>query len=236
MKCSILPLTLLASLTAVSARTSIDKRTASTTLPAAMSDVLAAARTLDHVVGAYAGGEAEDVECAINTVVVVLRHTTRLAHGLPAGPMGAEDAAAFGASCESLGRAGEDLVASFAGKIPAFNEARICNSVTTHVTDLDDGVAALYKAVGPKLPAGSEAAAAQGQKPFGALKSSMGECSACGVLDDAPDSGVPLGSNGTYTAGAYPGPVGTNGGASTTAAAVSCGAVFVAAGVLAFFM
>ncbi|KAK8095009.1 hypothetical protein PG997_001694 [Apiospora hydei] len=221
MKCSILPLALLASLRAVSARTSIDKRTTSTTLPAAMSDVLAAARTLDHVVGAYAGGEAEDVECAINTAVVVLRHATQLANDLPAGPMGAEDAAAFKASSESLAHAGEGLVSCFAAKIPAFNEARICNSVTTHVTDLDDGVTALYKAVGSKLPAGSEAMVADTHKPFGDLKDSMGDCSACGLLDDAPRLRP------------FPGPVGTNG---ASAATVSCGAMFVAAGVVAFFM
>ncbi|KAK8038534.1 hypothetical protein PG993_006945 [Apiospora rasikravindrae] len=224
---SILPVTLLAGLGA--ARSSIDKRTASTTLPGAMSDVVSAARTLDHVVGGYGGGEAEDVECAINTAVVVLRHATALCHGLPSGPLSAEDAAAFQASSASLGRAGRGLVSSFADKIPAFNEARICNSVTTHVTDLDDGVAALYKA----------SAVANTTKPFGELKDSMGECNACGVLDDAlndaPYSGVPIGlpgPNGTTGAGNYyPGPVGTNGAA---AAGVSCGAVFVAA-VAAFF-
>ncbi|KAK8087443.1 hypothetical protein PG994_002417 [Apiospora phragmitis] len=139
MKYSIIPLVTL--LAGYAAARSLGKR-GSNTLHGAMSDVLDATRTLDHVVGGYDGGEAEDIECAINTAVVVLRQAIDLSNGL-AAPLTSDDAQSFQASAESLGHAGDTLVKSFGDKIPIFNEARICNSITAHVTDLGEWLPSL---------------------------------------------------------------------------------------------
>ncbi|KAK7921701.1 hypothetical protein PG985_009723 [Apiospora marii] len=187
-------------------------------LHVAMADVIDATNTLDHVVSAYSGGEAEEVDCAVNTAVTVLRHATEVANTL-AAPMSEEEAEDWKASTVKLCDVGDSLVKTFDAKVEAFNDARICNSVNTHVTDLDDQVTALIKAVGNKLPEGSDAAFPQKTKTyFSRIKDGMDEhCNACGVLDDAPYSGVPLNgssSTGTTGAGIYPGPIITNGAAA----------------------
>lgn len=134
-------ITLLAGLTAARG---IEKRgSSSTTLHGAISDVIDATNTLDHVVAAYSGGEAEEVDCAVNTAVTVLRHATTVANGM-AAPMSDKDAEDWKASTVKLCDVGDSLVKTFDGKIDAFNDARICNSITTHVTDL--GEQALFHA------------------------------------------------------------------------------------------
>ena len=107
----------------------------SKTLDGAMSDVLDTAQTLDHVVGVYSGGAAEDIECAVSTAVVVVRQTSDFVNGL-AAPLTPEEVQLLQVSIESFDRTGESLVKSFAKKIRIFNEARICNSITTDVLDL----------------------------------------------------------------------------------------------------
>ncbi|KAK8026297.1 hypothetical protein PG990_004120 [Apiospora arundinis] len=179
-----------------------DSGHSSATLQGSMTDAIDAARKLDHVVGGYHGGDAEDVECAINTAV---------------------DAQSF----EALGQVGGNLVNTFGNKIPVFNDGRICNSITTHVTDLDDQVSALIKAVGSNMATGHEATASKTQSTFTELKDSMDTCNACGVIGDDSHTGAPLGGpNGTFGAGKYPGPINSNGAAAVS---VSCGAMLLGA-------
>lgn len=99
----------------------------------------------------------------------------------------------------------------------------------------DDQVIALIKAVGSKLPAGSDAAFPNKSKTyFTTIKEGMDRCTSCGVLNDVPYSGVPLGngSSTTHGAGTYPGPVGISGAATVGA---SCGGAILAIGLVAFF-
>ncbi|KAK7976965.1 hypothetical protein PG988_004455 [Apiospora saccharicola] len=230
--------TLLAAAGMASARSIVEKRGASTTLHGCMADVLDATNTLDHVVSGYSGGEAEEVDCAVSTAVTVLRHATDVASNMSA-PMSDKDAEDWKASTVKLCVVGDSLVETFDGKIDAFNDARICNTVTTHVTDLDNQVTALIKAVGSKLPPGSDAAfPAKTKTYFRQIKDDMGErCNACGVLNDAPYSGVPLGpGNGTTRgAGVYPGPPINSSGASS-AFGVSCGGAMVVMALVAFLV
>ncbi|KAK6858682.1 hypothetical protein PG995_005246 [Apiospora arundinis] len=135
MKCCFIRLTALFLGWAAAGSSGSIKRRSSSSLDGAMSDVLGAAQTLDHVVGMYSGGDAEDIECAINTAVVVLRQVSNFVNGLVAH-LTSEEVQLLQVSIESLDRAGERLVKSFAEKIPIFNEARICNSITTDVLDL----------------------------------------------------------------------------------------------------
>ncbi|KAK6857507.1 hypothetical protein PG995_006334 [Apiospora arundinis] len=134
MKCCFIRLTALFLGWAAAGSSGSIKRRSSSSLDGAMSDVLGAAQTLDHVVGMYSGGDAEDIECAINTAVV-LRQASNFVNGLVAH-LTSEEVQLLQVSIESLDRAGERLVKSFAEKIPNFNEARICNSITTDVLDL----------------------------------------------------------------------------------------------------
>ncbi|KAK8861796.1 hypothetical protein PGQ11_008031 [Apiospora arundinis] len=199
-----------------------DSGHSSATLQGSMTDAIDAARKLDHVVGGYHGGDAEDVECAINTAVVILREATDMAHRLT-GPLSPQDAQSF----EALGQVGGNLVNTFGNKIPVFNDGRICNSITTHVTDLDDQVSALVKAVGSNMATGHEATASKTQSTFTELKDSMDTCNACGVIGDDSHTGAPLGGpNGTFGAGKYPGPINSNGAAAVS---VSCGAMLLGA-------
>lgn len=253
MKCFLVQVATL--LAGMAAARGVEKRHggSSDNLHGAMADVIDATNTLDHVVSAYSGGEAEEVDCAVSTAVTVLRHATEVA-GAMAAPMSEKDAEDWKASTVQLCDVGDALVKTFDAKVEAFNDARICNTVNTHVTDLgrslslpaksdelkkkkkkkrfdantlpDDQVTALIKAVGTKLPQGSDAAFPEKTKTyFSRIKDGMDEhCSACGVLNDAPYSGVPLNGTGTGTtgAGAYPGPINSSG---ASALGVSCMAV-----------
>ncbi|KAK8108261.1 uncharacterized protein PG998_010274 [Apiospora kogelbergensis] len=209
------------SATALLAGWTMANRPGGATLHGAMTDAIDAARTLHTVVCNYKGGDAEDVECAINTAVVLMREATDQARGFQ-GTLSSEDAQSF----DALGQVGGDLVNGFGDKIPIFNDARICNSVTTHVTDLDDQVTALFKAVGSKMPSDKAATSSKTQSTFTELKDSMDTCNACGVIGDDSHNGAPLGFGGNGTTSKYPGPVGTNAGTTTSA---SCGAVLLAA-------
>ncbi|KAK8133365.1 hypothetical protein PG984_005377 [Apiospora sp. TS-2023a] len=226
--------TLLAAAGMASARSIVEKRGASTTLHGSMADVIDATNSLDHVVSDYSGGEAEEVDCAVSTAVTVLRHATEVAGNMSA-PMSYKDAEDWKASTVKLCEVGDSLVKTFDGKIDAFNDARICNTITTHATRSPPS----SRPSAPSSPPGSDAAfPAKTKTYFRQIKEDMDErCNACGVLNDAPYSGVPLGpGNGTtYGAGVYPGPPINSSGASS-AFGVSCGGAMVVMALVAFLV